>query len=119
MYYYKKINIRKRKGGFGKKGAKRMSRCMVKDSIHGITKSIICRIARREGVKRICSMVYDETRYILKVFLENVVRDAVTYTDYAKRKTTIALDVIYALKRQGKLLMALEAKQSIERSDYL
>merc|ERR1712156_998316 len=34
----------------------------------------------------------------LKVFLENVIRDAVTYTEHAKRKTVTALDVVYALK---------------------
>ena len=36
--------------------------------------------------------------------LENVVRDAVTYTEHARRKTVTALDVVYALKRQGRTL---------------
>ena len=31
-------------------------------------------------------------------------RDAVTYTEHAKRKTVMATDVVYALKRQGKTL---------------
>lgn len=39
-----------------------------------------------------------------QVFLENVIRDAVTYTEHAKRKTVTALDVVYALKRQGRTL---------------
>ena len=77
---------------------------MVKESIWGITKPAIRRLARRGGVKRISSLVYDETRAVLKSFLENVVRDAVTYTEHAKRKTVTALDVVYALKRQGKTL---------------
>lgn len=92
------------KGGFGKEGAKRMSRRMVKENILGITKPAIRRLARRGGVKRISSLVYDETRTVLKTFLENVVRDAVTYTEHAKRKTVTALDVVYSLKRQGKTL---------------
>jgi Centromere kinetochore component CENP-T histone fold len=41
---------------------------------------------------------------VLKVFLENVIRDAVTYTEHARRKTVTALDVVYALKRQGRTL---------------
>ena len=41
---------------------------------------------------------------MLKVFLENTIRDAVTYTEHAKRKTCTAADVIYALKRQGHIL---------------
>ncbi|GBP94788.1 Histone H3 [Eumeta japonica] len=44
-----------------------------------------------------------ETRGVLKVFLENVIRDAVTYTEHA-RKTVTAMDVVYALKRQGRTL---------------
>ncbi|KAH1182762.1 hypothetical protein KIL84_004254 [Mauremys mutica] len=31
-------------------------------------------------------------------------RDAVTYTEHAKRKTVTAMDVVYALKRQGRTL---------------
>ena len=47
---------------------------------------------------------YKETRGVLKVFLENVIRDAVTYTEHARRKTVTAMDVVYALKRQGRTL---------------
>ncbi|GBP94793.1 Histone H4 type VIII [Eumeta japonica] len=36
------------------------------------------------GVKRISGLIYEETRGVLKVFLENVIRDAVTYTEHAK-----------------------------------
>ncbi|KAK0039562.1 histone H4 [Biomphalaria pfeifferi] len=56
------------------------------------------------GVKRISGLIYEETRGVLKVFLENVIRDAVTYTEHAKRKTVTAMDVVYALKRQGRTL---------------
>ena len=31
---------------------------------------------------------------VLKVFLENVIRDAITYTEHAKRKTITAMDVV-------------------------
>ncbi|CAM8879105.1 unnamed protein product [Rhodiola kirilowii] len=57
--------------------------------------------ARRGGVKRISGLIYEETRGVLKIFLENVIRDAVTYTEHARRKTVTAMDVVYALKRQG------------------
>ena len=49
-------------------------------------------------------LIYEETRGVLKVFLENVIRDAVTYTEHARRKTVTAMDVVYALKRQGRTL---------------
>ncbi|KAK2768222.1 Histone H4 [Arachnomyces sp. PD_36] len=89
--------------GLGKGGAKR-HRKILRDNIMGITKPAIRRLARRGGVKRISAMIYDETRGVLKTFLESVIRDAVTYTEHAKRKTVTSLDVVYALKRQGRTL---------------
>ena len=89
--------------GLGKGGAKR-HRKVLRDNIQGITKPAIRRLARRGGVKRISGLIYEETRGVLKVFLENVIRDAVTYTEHARRKTVTAMDVVYALKRQGRTL---------------
>ena len=105
------MNIRGGKGGkngkiFGK--AKRI-KCSSKDVILGITKPAIRRLARRGGVKRISALIYEETRNTLKTFLENVVRDAVTYTEHARRKTVTAMDVVYALKRQGRSLYGFGA----------
>ena len=92
-------------GGKGKVGTKRISqKRSAKASIEGITKPAIRRLARRGGVKRISSFVYDDTRQVLKGFLEGIVRDAVTYTEHARRKTVTALDVVYALKRQGRTI---------------
>jgi histone H4 len=70
----------------------------------GVTKPVIRRLGRRGGVKRISGLIYEETRGVLKTFLEDVVKDAVTYTDHAKRKTVSSLDVVHALKRQGRTL---------------
>ena len=129
--------------GLGKGGAKR-HRKILRDNIQGITKPAIRRLARRGGVKRISGLIYEETRGVLKIFLESkssesssesermcqpcygnnadsvslqlplalthplahpdVIRDSVTYTEHAKRKTVTSLDVVYALKRQGRTL---------------
>jgi histone H4 len=89
--------------GLGKGGAKR-HRKVLRDNIQGITKPAIRRLARRGGVKRISGLIYEETRSVLKVFLENVIRDAVSYTEHARRKTVTAMDVCYALKRQGRTI---------------
>ncbi|KAI3698148.1 hypothetical protein L6452_31260 [Arctium lappa] len=62
--------------GLGKGGAKR-HRKVLRDNIQGITKPAIRRLARRGGVKRI---------------------------KHARRKTVTAMDVVYALKRQGRTL---------------
>ena len=89
--------------GLGREVARR-HRMILRDNIHGITKPAIRRLARRGGVKRISGLIYEETRGVLKVFLENVIRDTVTYTEHAKRKIVTAMDVVYALKRQGRTL---------------
>lgn len=85
------------------KGAVR-HRKVLRDNIKGITKPAIRRLARRGGVKRISGMVYEETRGVLKVFLQHVIGDAVVYVEHARRKTVTAMDVVYALKRQGRTL---------------
>jgi histone H4 len=95
--------------GYGKVGAKRHGKKSNKEVILGITKPAIRRLARRGGVKRISALIYDEARTVLRNFLENVVRDSVTYTEHARRKTVVAMDVVYALKRQGRSLYGFGA----------
>ena len=51
--------------GFGKVGAKRLSKRIMRENIDGITKPAIRRLARRGGVKRISSLIYYETRICL------------------------------------------------------
>merc|ERR1719217_216686 len=82
----------------------RRHRRVLRDTIQGITKPAIRRLARRGGVKRISGLIYEKTRDVLKIFLESVIRDAVTYTEHARRKTVTAMDIIYALKRLGRTL---------------
>ncbi|CAM6108381.1 unnamed protein product [Calypogeia fissa] len=94
--------------GLGKGGTKR-HRKVLRDNIHGITKPAIRRLARRGGVKRISGLIYEETRSVLRTFLENVVRDAVIYMEHSKRKTVTAMDVVYALKSKGKTLYGFGA----------
>ena len=67
--------------GFGKGGAKR-HRKVLRNEIQGITKPAIRRLAQRGGVKRISGTIYTETRSVLKQFLENLIKDAVTYTEH-------------------------------------
>ena len=90
-------------GALGKGGAKR-HRKVLRDNILGVTAPAIRRLARRGGVKRLAAPIYNETRALVKAFLEDVIRDTVTYTEHARRKTVTVMDVVYALKRQGRTL---------------
>ena len=90
-------------------GHKRTNKHRARENIEGITKPAIRRLARRGGVKRISHFIYEDTRHVLKNFLESVVRDTIAYTEHARRKTVTAMDVVYALKRQGRTIYGFGA----------
>jgi len=95
----------KGKGGKGmaKVGAIRHKK-VLRDNIQGITKPALRRLARRAGIKRISNLMYDSSRDELKKFLDDVLRDAVAYTEHSRRKTVTSGDVVLALKRNGRTL---------------
>ncbi|XP_016842410.1 histone H4 [Nasonia vitripennis] len=93
--------------GLGKGGVKRPLK-LYRNCLKGITKPDIRRLARRGGVNRISGLIYEEARAILRVFLENVIRDAAIYSEHGKRKIVTALDVVYALKRQGRTIYGFD-----------
>jgi histone H4 len=47
-------------------------------------------------VKRISGLIYEETRGVLKIFLENVIRDSVTYTEHTKRYVVPILNYLFS-----------------------
>ena len=53
--------------------------------------------------------VYLPSSICLRLTILQVIRDSVTYTEHAKRKTVTALDVVYALKRSGRTLYGFGA----------
>lgn len=70
--------------GIGKQVKHRM---VVRDSIGGITKPAIGRLCQTAGIKRVGSLVYEEVRGVMKVFMEDILRDVVTFTEHDRRKT--------------------------------
>ena len=77
-------------------------------TLQGINKQSIRRLARRGGVARLSGLMYEETRGVLKTYLENIIKDAVTYTNHARRKTVTAADVVHAMRRQGRVLYGFD-----------
>ncbi|CAB4068957.1 H4 [Lepeophtheirus salmonis] len=90
-----KISLHKGVTGLAKGDAKRHHKSL-RDNIQGITKSSIRLLALCGGVDRISGLIYED------VLLENVIFDAVTYPEHARRKPV--MDVVYAGKRQGRIL---------------
>jgi histone H4 len=69
-----------------------------------VTNGAIRRLARRGGVKRISSTSHEHVRDYVDDFLERVVRDSLTYTEHRRARTITAMDVVYALKKNGRTL---------------
>ena len=59
--------------------------------------------------------VFEESRGVLKIFLKHVSKDAIIYTTYCNRKTVMAMDVVYALKRHGRTLYGFTRPYSFSR----
>ena len=64
----------------------------------------IRRLARRGGVKRMSFDTYEHVRGVLLIFLEDIIRDIMTYVQYRRGMSVHLSDVIYALKRRGRTL---------------
>lgn len=89
--------------------SKRKAKVTAKDGIKDfpdshITNGAIRRLARRGGVKRISASINDHVRDYVDDFLNRIVRDSLTFTEHRKAATITALDVVYALKRNGRVL---------------
>jgi histone H4 len=69
-----------------------------------ITNGAIRRLARRGGVRRISLNTHENVRDYINDFLERVVRDSLTYAEHSKRLTITAMDVVYALKKNGRVI---------------
>jgi len=74
---------------------------MYRNNIQGITKPAIKRLGYVGGVKRMSGLIVEETRGILKLFLYNILRHAITYTDHARRRTVSENDITLALADHG------------------
>ncbi|KAJ7302203.1 hypothetical protein DFH08DRAFT_723341, partial [Mycena albidolilacea] len=73
----------------------------------GIAKPDIRHLLRRGGVKRTSGLMYQETRGALKIFLSQLIRDAVAYTDHRPidhRATLSAKNGVCGLHHPGKTL---------------
>lgn len=90
--------------GKGKVGIKAKREINKKAQRPTMTRGGIRRLARRGGVKRISDGIYHDTRNFVEEFLKSIIKDASVFADNSRRKTITAMDVVYSLKRNGKVL---------------
>ena len=88
--------------GLGKGGAKRHRKVLADQMPKALTKPALRRLCRRGGIKRISGEFYEEIRIKGKLFLKQILKDAISYCEHAKRKTLTADDVKYSFKKNGR-----------------
>lgn len=66
---------------------------VLRDSISGMTKPEIRRLARRGGVKRIKCDIYNQARLAMRIFLHRLILKACALAELAGRKTISTVDV--------------------------
>jgi histone H3/H4 len=66
-------------------------------------------VSSRSSSRTCVASLAPARRYLIAFNQLQVIRDSVTYTEHAKRKTVTALDVVYALKRSGRTLYGFGA----------
>ncbi|KAF1928047.1 histone-fold-containing protein [Didymella exigua CBS 183.55] len=81
---------------------------ILRDTIQGVTKGDIRRLARRGGVKRISATIYDHARQALKSRLSDILRKVVAVVEHTGRKTVCMTDIIFILNRQGRHLYGFD-----------
>lgn len=86
--------------GLGKGGARR-HRKILRDNILCIENNHLDKLMRRGGVAHNSALIYEESRGVLKVQLENVLRSAVTYMEHDRSSSVTSQDVSRALKDHG------------------
>ena len=87
--------------GLGKGGVKK-HRKVLRDNINGITKPALQRLAYKAGVKSLSGLVYEELRGVIKVYLEELVKTTILFTENARHRRVSEQDVRDALKEIGR-----------------
>ena len=103
-------------------GAAKCNNKVLDKIMKGITPHVISDLACRAGVKlesTVLNRIYYKTLCVLKVYLEKVIRDAVTHRQQAKGKTVTDKDVEVAMNNLGKDWGLRSDQQSKKQKGFL
>jgi histone H4 len=79
-------------------------RKVLRDNIQGLLECDFQRILRRAGIPMELGLIFEEMRGISRVFLENVIRSAVTFCEFSRRKIVTVDDVLASRPLECRLL---------------
>jgi len=84
----------------------RKHRKVLRDTISGITKPALQRLCHRAGIKRISNDIYESLRGNIKMYMEDILRKVVVFTERGQRRTVKVKDLEAALNMMGIYLAA-------------
>jgi histone H4 len=87
------------------KGAK-SQRTVLRNNIQGISRPALQRVMRRGGIKRISGLMYEELRDVMKMYMEEIIKDMVIFVEHDRRKTVQTEDLEASLEMHGIQLAA-------------
>lgn len=87
-------------------GGVQKHRKILRDNIQGITKPALQRLCHRAGVKRISDDIYEVLRVNIKLYMEEILRKVVIFTEREQRRTVKVKDLEAALNIMGIYLAA-------------
>ena len=90
-----------RKKPTSEKGHSKRQNSTRTSDVSRLTNPCIRRLARRAGVKRVSSLIYDEVRRLCADRLKGYLRTIEACCEHRKARTVSVQDVIYALARNG------------------
>jgi histone H3/H4 len=82
-------------------------RMILRDSIYGISRSAILRLARNAGVKEMSGKLHEDVREVIRNYLHSLLKNTVLYMQSAGRKVVRVSDVEAAFRFMGISLMLL------------
>ena len=74
------------------------------NTLVGITKPALIRLAKRAGIVRFSGLSYEESRMILFTYLEEFLRRVAIHTDH-DRKSTVSVNHVYASMWPNKVIL--------------
>lgn len=76
-------------------------RKVLRDNIQGVTRTHMKALAARSGVQSMSGLVFEEIRAVVKVFLEDWLRTAITTTEHGRSRVVMASDMLNALETRN------------------
>ena len=87
------------------------SKRVLRDGMDLLKNPEILRLARKAGIVMLSGLAYTETRGVIKVLMDKIIKDAFILAEYAGRKTILTKDVLAALEKNGLKMYWTEEKK--------